>query len=149
MIGGTMRDIPGLIGCCLMLMAASTVASRADTTTKHAPPALPDQFSLLHIEFAMLASLIAHGDATPLAADKPSASDPSITGKTGLIRPVAQPVIVASINPGNPPAPIDNNLLTRVPRLGSFDLTFYSDMPVGGFDGMYNAQLVVSLTHRF
>jgi hypothetical protein len=36
-----------------------------------------------------------------------------------------------------------------VPRVGAFDLTFYSDVPAGGYDAMYTAFVVVSLTHRF
>ena len=42
-----------------------------------------------------------------------------------------------------------SGLMGMVPRLGSFALTFYSDIPASGFDGMYNADVVVSLTRKF
>lgn len=49
-----------------------------------------------------------------------------------------------------PLAPIaSNSILNATPRVGPFRLTFYSDMPATGFDGMVNAEVVISLTRRF
>lgn len=54
----------------------------------------------------------------------------------------------ALVKPGQPPAS-GKSILETVPRVGAFDLTFYSDVPAGGYDAMFTAFVVVSLTRRF
>ena len=39
--------------------------------------------------------------------------------------------------------------MAMMPRLGDFDLTFYSNVPASGLDGMVNADVVISLTRHF
>ena len=41
------------------------------------------------------------------------------------------------------------SILNTTPKVGPFKLTFYSDMPVTGFDGMSTADVVISLTRKF
>ena len=41
------------------------------------------------------------------------------------------------------------SLLEKTPRVGAFELTFYSDNLANGVDGMASADVVVSLTRRF
>jgi hypothetical protein len=41
------------------------------------------------------------------------------------------------------------SILKTTPKVGPFKLTFYSDVPVTGFDGMYKADVVISLTRKF
>lgn len=48
-----------------------------------------------------------------------------------------------------PPPVSGKNILEAVPRVGAFDLTFYSDVPAGGYDAMFTAFAVVSLTRHF
>ena len=50
---------------------------------------------------------------------------------------------------GSPPMPSATNLISMIPRLGAFDLTFYSATLPGGYDAMFTAEVVVSLTRRF
>ena len=70
------------------------------------------------------------------AARQPAAAGPDVAG--------------APVRLGPAPRPLGTGLLDAAPRLGLFDLTFYSDPPAGGGnDPMFNAEVVVALTRRF
>ena len=50
---------------------------------------------------------------------------------------------------GAPPQHDTASIMKLMPKVGPFAVTFYSDVPATGFDGMYNADVVVSLTRKF
>lgn len=97
----------------------------------------------------LVLSMVATGLASPAALAQPAPAAatalvlPVATGSNGpaynlpieRLRPLAQ-------SPGS-------SLLTATPKVGPFALTFYSDMPATGFDGMVNAEVVISLTRKF
>lgn len=126
LMGGTLAAVPanadnGRAGMLAMHAVAVQQAGFAATDSQPAQPAAP-----------RLAST-----SFRLAATAP------------LLPPAAGPVAGAPIKVGPAPAALGPGLLDRAPRLGTFDLTFASDMPASGIDPMFNAEVVVALTHRF
>ena len=78
-----------------------------------------------------------------LQADDPGAQS------TTLIQPAALPAEGEPIRLGAAPSTGASGLMAMMPRLGDFDLTFYSNVPASGLDGMVNADVVISLTRHF
>lgn len=117
------RIIASLLSGLLLAMSSSTVVRADDFATQatHSGNAEFSNSSSVAPKLKMSDALI---DKTPFAP-----SD-------GLSRLGAPPHDTESI-------------MKMMPKLGSFAVTFYSDMPVTGFDGMYNAEVVVSLTRKF
>lgn len=80
-----------------------------------------------------------HAAAQPLPYVSSAIADPR--------NPWGSTLPIEHVRPLAPMA--SNSILNATPRVGPFRLTFYSDMPATGFDGMINAEVVISLTRKF
>lgn len=112
-----------------------------------------------------IARLLAYGSALVVAcpaaqAQGTASGHPAETGAgQAMTLPYASGAIADARNPWAPTLPIVRlrplasaagpGILNATPKVGPFALTFYSDMPVTGFDGMVNAEVVISLTRKF
>ena len=122
----------------MVALCASWGPAHADEAVSHGGASLWDAAALQHPR-AML----------PLPeGPSPGASDAD--AHLGEMVPmVTHSIAGAPFKLGPPPAPPANTLMNFVPRLGAFELTFYSDHSADGFDAMANADVVIYLTYRF